>query len=60
VKSRHGECRTLALQFDRKRQSFTPAGSEPTAEADRGKLRSALAALWARTPAAADNEGSDV
>jgi len=57
LKSRHGECRTLTLRFDRKRQSFTPAGSEPATPADRGKLRSALAALWARTPTAGDDEG---
>jgi len=59
LKSRHGECRTLALQFDSKRQSFTAAEPEPTTKADRGKLRSALAALWARTPAAGDDDGTN-
>lgn len=59
LKARHGECRTLALRFDRKRQSFTPADPTPTAPADKGKLRTALAALWARTPAASDDDGGD-
>jgi len=59
LKSRHGECRTLTLHFDRKRMSFSPAESEPSTPTDRGKLRSALAALWARTPAAGEEDGGD-
>jgi hypothetical protein len=65
LKSRHGECRTLSLRFDRARQSFTPepgsatTTAAATSKADRGKLRSALAELWNRTPAASDEGGDD-
>jgi len=63
LKSRHGECRTLSLRFDRARQSFAPDPGSTTAAAtppaDRGKLRSALAELWNRTPAADDGGGDD-
>jgi hypothetical protein len=57
LKSRHGECRDLDLTFDRKHQRFTPAGSDPGPGPDAGKVKSALAALWARTPPATDAEG---
>ena len=70
LKSRHGECRTLSLRFDRARQSFTPApggkatpgsnaNADATPPADRGKLRSALAEMWNRTPAAQPDERED-
>jgi replicative DNA helicase len=58
LKSRHGECRTLSLRFDRARQSFAADATAAATPADRGKLRSALAELWNRTPAASD-EGAD-
>src|SRR5207245_9821136 len=45
LKSRHGECRDLALRFTGRLQRFeAPAAGEPT-----GKLQPALASLWART-----------
>lgn len=49
LKSRHGECRTLALRFDRRRQTFTSelapiCKAEPTVTSD------PLAELWSRTP----------
>lgn len=56
LKSRHGECRDLELAFHRKHQRFTPAGSDPGPRPDAGKVQSALAALWARTAPAADDE----
>lgn len=68
LKDRHGQCRDMALRFDRARQSFTVADAgdahDASAQADRkqaGKLGSALAALWNRTPAAlsAEAEGGD-
>jgi replicative DNA helicase len=60
LKDRYGECRDIALRFDRARQSFTVAESTCTAaKADKGKLRAALASLWNRTPAAGGSEGSD-
>jgi replicative DNA helicase len=59
LKSRHGECRDIALTFHRRHQRFTPAGSDQGPRQDAGKLRSALAALWAKTTPAADDEGSE-
>jgi len=59
LKSRHGECRDIALTFDRKHQRFTSNGSDQGPRPDQGKLKSVLAALWARTPPAADDEGGD-
>jgi replicative DNA helicase len=58
LKSRHGECRDIALAFHRKQQRFAPPGADQGPRADAGKLQSALAALWARTAPAADDEGS--
>lgn len=61
LKSRHGECRDLLLRFDRRRQSFTAEapGNAPTLAktVDGGKVRSALAAMWNRTPAASEGSG---
>ncbi len=59
LKSRHGEARDLALTFHRKHQRFTPAGGEPGPRPDAGKLRSALQALWNRTPPADADESED-
>jgi replicative DNA helicase len=59
LKSRHGECRDMALTFHRRHQRFTPAGSGPAPRPDTGRLQSALAALWARTAPAADDERGD-
>lgn len=59
LKSRHGECRDLSLRFDRRRQTFTVADEAGGAKAegvDKGKLTSALAALWNRTPAAGSDD----
>lgn len=58
LKDRHGECRDIPLRFDGARQSFTvDAADSPRPEA--GKLRTALAELWNRTPAAGGAEGGD-
>ncbi len=63
LKDRHGQCRDIALRFDRARQSFTVADSAGTAaqagKGRAGKLSSALAAMWNRTPAAEAGEGGD-
>jgi replicative DNA helicase len=56
LKSRHGECRDIELTFHRRHQRFTPACSDQGPQPDAGKLQSALAALWARTSPAADDE----
>jgi replicative DNA helicase len=57
LKSRHGECRDIALTFHRRLQRFTAFGTDqgPQAEADKPQL--ALATLWARAAPAADGEG---
>ncbi len=60
LKSRHGECRDMALTFDRKHQRFKPIGEEQGACPDKGKRSSDLASLWRRTsPGAEDDEGGD-
>lgn len=66
LKSRHGECRTLSLQFDRARQSFTPApgstdtgGTAKPTGAEAGKLCSVLAELWNRTTPAGGSEADN-
>jgi replicative DNA helicase len=56
LKSRHGECRDLELTFHRRHQRFTPAGCDQGPRPDAAKVKSALAALWARTPPAGDDE----
>ncbi len=59
LKSRHGEAKDIPLTFDGRLQRFAAAGTgEPRPDA--GKLKSTLAALWARTaPADDDGEGGD-
>jgi replicative DNA helicase len=58
LKSRHGEARDIALNFDRPCQRFTPA--EPTESpkrADAGKLQTALRRLWDSTGPTHEKEG---
>jgi len=58
LKSRYGAQRDLKLIFDGAHQRFTPTEPDTsTPPADAGRLRSALTALWNRTPAAPDNDG---
>jgi replicative DNA helicase len=59
LKSRHGECRDIGLTFHRRHQRFTPAGGDQGPRPDAAKVKSALAALWARTSPADDDEGGD-
>jgi replicative DNA helicase len=61
LKSRYGECRDVPLTFDGVHQRFTPAATADSSapKPDAGRLRSALAALWNRTPAAADDGGNE-
>ena len=56
LKSRHGETRDIALDFDRKHQRFTSAETTP---ADAGKLQSALRGMWNKTPPARDGDGDE-
>lgn len=56
LKSRHGECRTLTLRFDRRRQSFTSLEPEPAPQGG-NPLQESLRALWATTPAASEDAG---
>jgi replicative DNA helicase len=60
LKSRHGEPKDIALRFEGKLQRFTPAADAGhSTGADKGKLQSALAALWRRTAPARDEEESE-
>jgi replicative DNA helicase len=60
LKSRHGECRDLALTFDRRLQRFAAGGATGEPRPDKGQMKSALAALWKRTaPAPDDARGDD-
>jgi len=60
LKSRHGEAKDIDLTFHRRHQRFTPIGAEQGPRPDAGKVKSALAALWARTsPATDDAEGGE-
>ncbi len=59
LKSRHGECRTLTLRFDRARQSFTPTAPAPAVRADGGKLTASVRDQWNRTPAAGDGQDDE-
>ena len=59
LKDRHGECRDMALTFDGAQQSFTSAEANDTARPDKDKPFAVLAALWNRTPAAGDDDGSN-
>lgn len=57
LKARHSEAKDLQLHFEQALQRFTPLAVGP-APAERGKLQSALAALWNRTaPARDDDQG---
>jgi replicative DNA helicase len=59
LKSRHGEPKDIALDFNRRLQRFSLQTDE-AARPDAGKLQSALAALWKRTaPAGDDADGED-
>lgn len=63
LKARHSEPRDIDLTFDRPRQSFGPrkCGDPWNPTPNRGKLQSALSALWGRTAPAPfdDSEGDD-
>jgi replicative DNA helicase len=61
LKARHSEAKDVLMTFDRARQRFTPVESGDSAgKQERGRLRSALEALWNRTPPAGDDcEGTE-
>ena len=54
LKARHTEAADVLLEFDRQTQSFTPAESQMSEESH--KLRDALASMWSKTEAAADDD----
>ena len=60
LKARHAEPKDLVLNFDRKRQRFTPVETQEGPRTDGGKLTSALAALWDQTEAASDEDEGEV
>lgn len=62
LKARHGEARDIVLHFDRPRQRFIPIADDAAdvpavSKAERGRMRSALSAMWNRTPVADDDKG---
>ena len=63
LKSRHGECRDLSLQFNRRCQAFTvdaESNDGGNGGPDKRKLTAALAAAWNRTAPANDaGQGGD-
>jgi replicative DNA helicase len=59
LKSRYGECRDIELTFHRRHQRFVLRSGTQTPKPDVGKVKSALASLWAKTAPAADDEGAD-
>lgn len=61
LKSRHGEARDLTLAFDRRRQRFkaTEGDEVEAASPEKGKLKSALAALWDRNAKVSEDETED-
>ena len=54
LKARHTEAVDMELEFARQTQSFTPA--EPQTSEESHKLRDALASIWSKTEAAADDD----
>jgi replicative DNA helicase len=58
LKARHSAAKDLALCFERALQRFTALAAEPP-PAEKGKLQSALAVLWNRTPPARDDDQGD-
>ena len=52
------EAQDMELHFDGRCQRFTPVG-DGERPADKGKLQSALAAMWKRTAAVDDGEDDD-
>jgi replicative DNA helicase len=59
LKSRHGEARDVELTFYRRLQRFTPAGIALGGHPSPGKVRSELAALWAKTAPAGNDAQED-
>jgi replicative DNA helicase len=59
LKSRHGESRNIQLTFHRRYQRFTPDGMDLGPPSNAKGVQSELAALWARTSPAANDEAGD-
>ena len=64
LKSRHGEAKDLALDFDKRTQRFTVAEDprlwKPDGGPERDKLQSELAAAWANTVPADEDVHTDL
>jgi replicative DNA helicase len=56
LKSRHGETKDIALDFDRKHQRFAPANHPDPSPADGGRLKAALREAWSRARPAGERE----
>jgi replicative DNA helicase len=59
LKARNCEPKDLSLRFERACQRFTPLAGADGPRPDAGRIRSALAGLWARTPPARDDDQED-
>jgi hypothetical protein len=55
LKARHTEPKDLRLEFNRRIQRFSAAENSRARKPGGGKMQSALAALWDRTPPATDD-----
>ncbi len=58
LKARHTEPHDLALRFDRRRQSFTPAHSAADPPRQDGKLQTVLSAMWNQTEPVDEDTGA--
>lgn len=56
LKSRHGECRDMLLDFDRPRQRFTATDRPQQSPEERAGVRSKLADLWDKAKPAGDDD----
>ncbi|HUY93327.1 MAG TPA: DnaB-like helicase C-terminal domain-containing protein [Pirellulales bacterium] len=59
LKARHTQAQDLVLRFDRSHQSFTPITAGEPWTPEKGRLQTALAAMWNRTDAAGDDQEGD-
>ena len=56
LKAPHTEPKDIGLRFERTLQRFEPLGDADGDKPSAGKIQSALAALWDKTPLMADGE----
>lgn len=57
LKARHTEAKDIVLRFDRSIQSFSPITKGEAWTPEKGRLQTALAAMWERTHTADEDDG---